>query len=66
MQDRIETLEIKVAYVEKAVADLDDVVRELATEIERLRQDMLHFTQSIQEMMKDERYDPAAEVPPHY
>lgn len=61
MVDRTEELEIKVAYLEKLVGDLDEVVRHQADQLDRLTRE-LH---EIREELAPERSD-EPEVPPHY
>jgi uncharacterized coiled-coil protein SlyX len=59
--DRTEALEVKVAYLEKTVADLDEVLRDLFGRMERLEAEV--------EELRETRIalgDQEGEKPPHY
>ncbi|MCG8636216.1 MAG: SlyX family protein [Desulfobacterales bacterium] len=60
---RLENLEIKLAFQEKAIKDLNDVLYEQQKEIDRL-------TSLVEALMKEradrETPGPANEKPPHY
>lgn len=60
-QDRTEELEIRMAWYERQLAELDAVVRELAEEVLRLRREL----STLQEAAAPE-IGPSNEPPPHY
>jgi uncharacterized coiled-coil protein SlyX len=64
--DRMMNLEIKLAFVEKLVGDLDDVIREMAGHLEDVRGEL----QTLRERVNDEGDQTAnpstIELPPHY
>jgi SlyX protein len=62
MQRTIEDLEVKIAFLEHTVAELDGVVRETRDELDRLRRDIVTLQEQTTAMM------PATEdtKPPHY
>lgn len=61
--DRVDELEVKVAFVEARLLDLDDVVRELADQLAALR----HEVESLRERVEAEDLTGTApEKPPHY
>ncbi|MCO4746185.1 MAG: SlyX family protein [Proteobacteria bacterium] len=64
MEDRLTDLEVKLAFVEKHVADLDDLVRAMHDTLERMQ----HEVASIAEVVGDgnERGTLLDEKPPHY
>jgi SlyX protein len=61
--DRLENLEIKLAFQEKAIKDLNDVLYDQQKEIDRL-------TSMVNTLMKEsagrDTQGPANEQPPHY
>ena len=65
---RVEELEIKVAYLERNLTELDDVVRELADENARLVREVKQLAERVAAAagqggdVDPERY----QVPPHY
>ncbi len=67
-QHRVEELEIKVAYLERGLAELDDVVRELADDNARLVREVKQLVERVAASsggvgeVDPERY----QVPPHY
>ncbi len=62
-EDRLENLEIKIAFQEKAMKDLNDVLYDQQKEIDRL-------TAIVNTLMKEsgsrDTQGPANEKPPHY
>jgi uncharacterized coiled-coil protein SlyX len=58
---RTDELEIKIAYLEKLIADLDEVVRQQADRLDALGRDMVELRDEILPMS-----DEAPEAPPHY
>ncbi len=62
-EDRLENLEIKIAFQEKAIKDLNDVLYDQQKEIDRL-------TAMVNSLMNDsadrDTPGPANEKPPHY
>ena len=64
--DRMMNLEIKLAFVEKLVGDLDDVVREMAGQLEAVRGEL----KTLRERVNDDGSQTASptdiELPPHY
>lgn len=60
MDDRIQDLEVKLAYLEKHLADLDDVVRALAEQVQRQADEIASLRD------RTERAAPEDEKPPHY
>lgn len=61
MGKRTDELEIKIAYLEKLIADLDEVVREQADRIDAMGRDMSELRDELLPMS-----DEAPEAPPHY
>lgn len=62
MQKRLEDLEIKVAFQEHTIAELDGVIQQLAKDIERLARQL----RELQEEHAASREPPINEKPPHY
>jgi uncharacterized coiled-coil protein SlyX len=67
MDQRIEDLEVRIAYLEKNITDLDGVIQELgqglgsmARQIEELRES---FSDALGEVSRAEGKE---DVPPHY
>ena len=63
---RIEDLEIRMAFLEKGLADLDQVVQQVATELDFTRQTVKQLREQVQSDSLTVRGDPMEEVPPHY
>ena len=64
MQERITELEVKVAFQEKLIADLDDVIRELREQVDRLERDVRELReQGAGQVEKTTLED---DKPPHY
>jgi SlyX protein len=66
MNDRIETLEFKVAHLERALQELSDVLYRQQRELDMLRARNQQLTEQVQQI-EDRAGDPnAVEIPPHY
>lgn len=63
MNERMTKLEIRVAFLEKTLEDLDGVVRDLSTQLDGLRREVKSLRE---ERVPSELPPPEAEVPPHY
>jgi uncharacterized coiled-coil protein SlyX len=65
---RLEDMEVKIAFLEHTLSELDGVVRELADDNVRLKREVVELRERLQvaigggESMDPERY----QVPPHY
>ena len=59
---RVEELEVKVAFHEHLLAELDEVIRTMRGELDTLRQDHDETRAQVQALAPD----PANEKPPHY
>jgi len=55
-------LEVRVAYQERLIGQLDEVIRELATRMERVENDLAELRSSTDA----EPIGPQDEPPPHY
>lgn len=62
MDDRLEALEVKVAFQEHTIAQLDEVVRELADRLQALDEQL----RSLREEWNNNQPGPIDEKPPHY
>lgn len=60
--ERIMELEIKVAFQDKLLAELDEVVRQLRDQIDTLRDELSTLTESLQ----PQRGEIVDEKPPHW
>lgn len=60
--DRIEDLEVKVAFQEKGLADLDEVVRRLRDEVEALRTEV----DALRAAVRPGAAETVDEKPPHW
>ncbi|MBT3221809.1 MAG: SlyX family protein [Proteobacteria bacterium] len=61
-KQRIEELEIKVSFQEHTITQLDQVIRELRDEVDRLNTDV----RSLREVVETEFNEVVDEKPPHY
>lgn len=60
--DRIVELEVRVAFQEKWIAELDEVVRSLRDQLDGLREDLATLTASLE----SQRGEVVDEKPPHW
>jgi SlyX protein len=66
MNERIETLEFKVAHLERALQELSDVLYRQQRELDALRDRNQQLLEQVQQL-EDRAGDPnAVEIPPHY
>jgi SlyX protein len=64
---RLEQIETKIAFLERANAELSDVVFRQHQEIERLRAQMVALASRMDGMQSDmQAHTPEEERPPHY
>jgi uncharacterized coiled-coil protein SlyX len=63
MNERMTKLEIRVAFLEKTLEDLDGVVRDLSNHLDALRREVKY---AREESVPSELPPPEGEVPPHY
>jgi SlyX protein len=61
MEERIVELEVRVAYQDKLLADLDEVVRSFAARVEALERKVKELEET-----SAPQAGPADETPPHY
>ena len=66
MNERIETLEFKVAHLERALQELSDVLYRQQLELDALRDRNEQLVEQVQQL-EDRGGDPSGvEIPPHY
>lgn len=66
MNGRIDTLEFKVAHLERALQELSDVLYRQQREIDALRDRNQQLVEQVQQL-EDRGGEPAGdEIPPHY
>jgi uncharacterized coiled-coil protein SlyX len=63
MNERLTKLEIRVAFLEKTLEDLDGAVRDLSTQLDAFRRELRSLRE---ESVPSELPPPEAEMPPHY
>lgn len=67
MADRLEDVEVRIAYLEQANADLSDVVYKLRQELESVRAEFATLTQRWEASQSAATpYTAEQEKPPHY
>ncbi len=67
MSERLEQIEVKIAYLEQANAQLSDVVYQQRQEIESLRQRLVALTDRLESAQSPPtQYTAEDEKPPHY
>jgi len=59
---RIETLEVKVAFQEHLLGELDQVIRQLRDELDAMRDELYTVREQVQRM----ELSPENAPPPHY
>ena len=67
MDRRLEELEIRMAYLEKGLTDLDQVVHELGAGLDSLKSEVVGLRTTLVEVVDGvPKPDPVADKPPHY
>ena len=68
MNKRITELEIKVAYQEDTIQQLDNVVCKQQDQIDALKKQLIQLSDSTKEISEDIKgsQSPVDDVPPHY
>lgn len=64
MQQRIDELEMKAAFQEQVIQDLNDELIRHGTRITQLEQQMTRLIENVKN--PEEKTDPTDERPPHY
>ena len=64
MEARITDLEVRVAYQDKVILDLDEVVRTFTKRVEALETELAHQRELLAERVLP--IGPADQPPPHY
>ncbi len=62
---RLDDLEVRYAFLEETLRQIDDVVRGQANEIERLKHDLKAVREQLKDTMGSDA-PPEEQVPPHY
>jgi len=65
MEDRIEDLEVKVAYQERTISELDALVRAFGTKLDEALRELKALKESVR-TGGEPKLGPANEKPPHY
>lgn len=66
MSTSLEQIEIKIAYLEKANAELSDVVYQQRQELQSLRAQLSELLGRLDAAQAPTAYSPEDEKPPHY
>ncbi|MDG1478470.1 MAG: SlyX family protein [Myxococcota bacterium] len=66
LEQRVENLEVRIAFIEKSISDLDQVIQQLAGELDHTRHTLKQLREQVQSDSLTVRGDPMDEVPPHY
>lgn len=64
MDERLTDLEIKVAYQDKLIADLDALVRSFGVRLDELSRELKQLKEGVRS--PEQPLGPANEPPPHY
>jgi uncharacterized coiled-coil protein SlyX len=64
MDERVMNLEVKLAFQEHQIGELNEVIREMADAIEELKRDLGSIIQTVNS--QQELGDQKNERPPHY
>ncbi|MEM7158777.1 MAG: SlyX family protein [Myxococcota bacterium] len=64
MEERIVELEVRVAYQDKVIADLDEVLREFSGQVVALKREIEELKRTLKE--GTQAIGGANEKPPHY
>ncbi len=63
-EQRIDDLEMRIAFQEKTIGELNDVITAQWKKIERLERQLQRLDEEVQAL--DDREAPANQKPPHY
>jgi uncharacterized coiled-coil protein SlyX len=67
MDRRLEELEVRMAFLEKGLTDLDHVVHELGTGLDDLKSEVVGLRTTLTEAVGGtSKADPVEDKPPHY
>ena len=66
MTDRIDTLEFKVAHLERALQELSDVIYRQQLELDSVRETNRQLVEQLQRQGGDDGDSTQAQIPPHY
>ena len=66
MEERLDELEIKVAYQDDTLAQLNEVIIRQQRELDRLKQALLEMREQVQGLSATVARKPEDELPPHY
>lgn len=64
MSERIVELEVRVAYQERMIAELDEVVRAFADRVQVLEREIAQLRETV--LNQPDAVGPPDEPPPHY
>lgn len=64
MEERIVDLEVRLAFQDKVITDLDSVVREFSMRVEKLERELSELKQTMLDGVSE--VGPADDAPPHY
>ncbi len=64
MEERIVELEVRVAYQDRIIAELDEVLRSFTSQVQELQREL----GELRELIKSDQPEigPADDAPPHY
>ena len=65
-EQRLDDLEVRMAFLEKGIDDLDQVIQQLAIQLEATRTTVGQLREQMHSDTLTVRGDPMDEVPPHY
>ena len=64
--ERLEDIEVRIAFIEKNILDLDEVVRTLSEHLDQMRRDLSLLREHVTDGTLTVQGDPRDERPPHY
>ncbi len=62
---RLDDLEVRYAFQEETIRQLDEVIRDMSTQVERLKSELKSVREQLKETLGPEA-PPEEQVPPHY
>ena len=65
MEDRVENLEIKLAYQERLIGELDSLVRTFGAKLDEVLRELKALKEGVR-TGGEPQLGPASEKPPHY
>ena len=65
LANRLDDLEVRYAFQDETIRQLDEVIQDMSTQVERLKNELKSVREQLKETLGPEA-PPEEQVPPHY